>query len=251
MYGADATVPALYEVTPHVAGGAISTKQRILSAASGRSLMAFQMSMHLDVPSPYNFITDLIMMGHARFLPSDPDGLFVKWALQAHHDPEWDIEYVIDFLCPLETAHRLLARGQKASGQLLRLVRSFDSASKMNILHLFVACGNFYYTNEILEKLRMFHHVYGLGVLTRTQDGRTVRALAAESRKPFSDHMREAVDIAVEEELLEQRCALVAARGLQRLPSSAIEMIGTFSGLPLGKAERAKGFDTARRSRNL
>ena len=34
-YGADATVPALYEVTPHVAGKAIPRMQHMLSAASG------------------------------------------------------------------------------------------------------------------------------------------------------------------------------------------------------------------------
>ena len=81
-YGADATVPALYEVTPHVVEKAIPRMQHMLSAASGQSLMAFQMSMKLDAPPPSNFITKLITMGHARFLPSDPDGLFVKWALQ-------------------------------------------------------------------------------------------------------------------------------------------------------------------------
>ena len=81
-YGADARAPALYEVTPHVKGAVISVKQGMMSAGSGQSLMAFQMSMLLNVPPPPNFITDLIMMGHARFLPSDPDGLFVKWELQ-------------------------------------------------------------------------------------------------------------------------------------------------------------------------
>ena len=84
-----------------------------------------------------------------------------------------------------QIAGGLLTPGEKASGQLRRLVRSFDSASKMNILHLFVAYGNFYNTNEILEKLKMLRHVYGLRVLTLTQDGRTVRALPAESRKLF------------------------------------------------------------------
>ena len=79
MYGADATVPALYEVTPHVAGREIFKKQGMLSATSGQSLLAFQMSMRLDAPTPSNFITKLITKGHARFLPSDPDGLFVKW----------------------------------------------------------------------------------------------------------------------------------------------------------------------------
>ena len=94
--------------------------------------MAFSMSMHLVVPSPFDFITDLIMMGHARFFPDDPDALFVKCALQAQHAP-LDIEYVIDFLCPLETrlkrkpkAGLLVAPGEIASGQQLRLVRSFD-----------------------------------------------------------------------------------------------------------------------------
>ena len=102
--------------------------------------------MRLDVPTPCNFITDLIQMGHARFLPSDPDGLFVKWAREAYHRlPEWGIHYVMDFQCPSETtgegtqiAGGLLAPGEEASGQLRRLVQSFDPASKMNVLHL---CG--------------------------------------------------------------------------------------------------------------
>ena len=59
MYGADATAPALYEVTPLIEGRAISTKQGVLSTASGQSLMAFQILMHLKVPPPSNFITDL------------------------------------------------------------------------------------------------------------------------------------------------------------------------------------------------
>ena len=50
MYGADATAPALYEVTPLIEGRAISTKQGVLSTASGQSLMAFQILMHLKVP---------------------------------------------------------------------------------------------------------------------------------------------------------------------------------------------------------
>ena len=52
----------------------------MLSAASGQSLMALGLSMHLDMPPPENFITDLMMTGNVRFLPSDPDGLFLKWA---------------------------------------------------------------------------------------------------------------------------------------------------------------------------
>ena len=96
-YGADATVPALYEVIPHAAGREILEKQGMLSAASGQSLLAFQMSMCVDAPTPSNFITDLITKGHRRFLPSDPDGLFVKWARKA-----WDVEYVINFLCPFK-----------------------------------------------------------------------------------------------------------------------------------------------------
>ena len=164
---------------------------------------------------------------------------------------------MIDFLCPLETTDKrrpiaggLLAPGEKASGQLRRLVRSFDSASKMNIL--FVSRGNHYDTNEILETFRMVRHVYGLSVLTPTQDGRTVRALAAESPTTFAVHMREVVAMAVKEEILEQHraAALPVARGLHRLPSSAIEMIGTLSGLPLQRAEGInERIDKARRSR--
>ena len=100
----------------------------------------------------------------------------------------------------------------------------------------------------------MLRHVYGLSVLTPTQDGHTVSALAADSRKPFSDHMREAVAMAIEKELLEQRrCALAATRGLalHHLPSSAIGMIGKLNGLPLQRAEGTnEGIDQrARQSR--
>ena len=84
----------------------------------------------------------------------------------------------------------------------------------------------------------MLHYVYGLSVLTPTQDGRTVMALAANSPSTFSVHMREAVAMAIGE-LLEQRRALAAARGLalRHLPSLPIKMIGMLSGLPLGRAE--------------
>ena len=125
----------------------------------------------------------------------------------------------------------------------------------MNILHLFVAQGNHHDTKLIWEQLRMLRHVYGLRVLTPTQDGCTVTALAAESRKSFSDHMREAVAMVVEEEeeLLEQRRrALPAALGLvnHHLPSLAIEKIGRLSGLLLGRAESInEKIDNARESK--
>ena len=101
--------------------------------------------------------------------------------------PEWGIHYVMDFLCPSETtgqvmqiAGGLLAPKENASRQLCRLVQSFDSKSKMNIMHLFVAYGIGHCdTKEFLEKLRMLHHVYGLSVLTPTKDGSTERGLAA------------------------------------------------------------------------
>ena len=94
----------------------------------------------------------------------------------------------------------------------------------------------------------MLCYVYGLSVLTRTQDGRTARELAADSRKSFSDHMREAVAMAVgEDELLKQRRrALATAQGLanRHLPSLAIAMIGTLSEFPLPEAEGInKGID--------
>ena len=51
--------------------------------------------------------------------------------------------------------------------------------------------------------------------------------------------MSEVVAMALDEELLEQRRALAAARGLalHHLPSLPIKMIGKQSGLPLGRAE--------------
>ena len=142
---------------------------------------------------------------------------------------------MMDFLCPSETtgegtqiAGGLLAPGEEASGQLRRLVQSFDSVSKMNILQFFVAYGfGSEDTKEVLEKLRMLRHVYGLSVLTPTLDRRTVRQLAAKSHNSFSVYMREAVAMAIDEELLEQRRALAAARGLtlRHLPSFALKLI--------------------------
>ena len=142
--------------------------------------MAFRMSKDPDDRLPFDFITNLIQMGHARFLPSDPDGLFVKWAREAYRRlPEWGIHYVMEFLCPSETTDKvmriaggLLAPGEEASGQLCRLVQSFDSETKMNIMHLFVKYGiGRCDTKGFLQKLRMLRHVYGLSVLTPTQHG--------------------------------------------------------------------------------
>ena len=68
----------------------------------------------------------------------------------------------------------------------------------------------------------------------------------------FSDHMCEAFAMAVEEELLEQRRALAAARGLalRHLPREPIEMIGKLSGLTLEKAESInENIDRERRSK--
>ena len=179
------------------------------------------------------------MIGNARFPPSDTEG-------RAQHlggDPEWDIEFVTVFLCPLETTHKrrpiaggVLAPGEKASGQLRRLVRTFDSGSKMNILHLFVAYGDLYNTHEILEKFRMLRHVYGLSVLTPARDGRTARALAVDSRKPFSDHLREAVAVTVEEE----RClAPIAAQAPHSWPSVPVQEMERYTGLPWLQAAQA------------
>ena len=66
----------------------------------------------------------------------------------------------------------------------------------------------------------------------------------------------QAVAVAVEEELLEQRRVLAAARGLalRHLPREPIEMVGTLSGLPLGRAESInEDIDQRRRAsrRNL
>ena len=60
------------------------------------------------------------------------------------------------------------------------------------------------------------------------------------------------VAMAIDEELLEQRRALAAARGLalRYLPRESIEIIGKLSGLPLGKAESInEDIDKARLSK--
>ena len=54
-------------------------------------------------------------------------------------------------------------------------------------------------------KFRMFRHVYGLSY------GRRVRKLAVDSRTTFSAHMRDALALAVEGELLDQHRLVVAA----------------------------------------
>ena len=144
-----------------------------------------------------------------------------------------------------QIAGGLLTPGEKASAQLRRLARSFDSASKMNILQLFVACGiGPGDTKEFLEKLRMLRHVYGLSVLTLTQDGLT-------GRSSLQNNVRLFQIICVRQSLWQGRRSYsnsVVVRcpqpeGLQfkvanrRLPSLAIKMIGKLSGLPSGRAE--------------
>ena len=78
-------------------------------------------------------------------------------------------------------------------------------------------------------------------------------ALAAESRKSFSVHMQEAVAMAKNEELLEQRRrALPTARGLamRHLLREVTKMIGNQSGLPLGRADSINEvIDQRRRAR--
>ena len=51
----------------------------------------------------------------------------------------------------------------------------------------------------------MFRHVYGLSYRRR------VRKLAEDSRTTFSEYMRDAVALAMEEELLDQHRLVVAA----------------------------------------
>ena len=223
--GANAMAPALYEVTPLEDGrGEIPPYERALSAASGQSLLAFQMSQDLHVPTPFYFITDLIKEGHARFLPADPPGLFVRFALDPRRS-ESIVQNVIDFLCPS-------AESPPAHGELCRIVHGMDLLSGWNALHLFVARGNVRSIPKIQEQLRMLKGVYGLSLLTHTLDGQDVTALAAASRAFYATQMQ----AAVQDELRWPRAMLVA-RKLHDMPSLPMHEIEKYTGLPLLEAQ--------------
>ena len=258
--GANATAPALYEVKFMEGTSAISKEQRLLRAANGQSLMGFLMSASLKEPTPpCGFINILIETGKARFLLSDPDGLFVKWVLSSlsyrntdDHYAGSDLEFLMDFLCPLQRRNKiaggLVAPGAKASGELRRLVRSVDSESGMNILHCFVLYAEEGTTeDEIVDRFRMFRDVYGLSILLHTKDGYTARDLAQSVHGEVGDQMRSAVNVAINEELQIQRSALAAARALSSLPLLPIQEIGRHVELPLVSAARInEGLDIVR-----
>ena len=238
--GADARMPALYEVTPLWGGGKIPPYELMLSSASGQSLMAFQMSQKLKVPTGFRFILDLIE-NHAQFTPADPPGLFVRCVLNNHNDTKWYLEKVMDFLCPPaatlefnQIAGGLLAPGEQAHGDLLRIVQGFDPQTGMNILHLFVSMGqNLHSRYEIVERLRTLRDVYGLRLMTPTFEAktRTVTMLAANSPR-----MQAAVAEVLKDELDQRHKALVVARGLSHMPALVVDEIGGHSGFLMEEA---------------
>ena len=238
--GADATAPALYEVTPLREGGDIPPYELMLSSASGQSLMAFQMSQKLKVPTGFCFITDLIE-NHAQFTPADPPGLFVRYVLNNPNDTEWYLEKVMDFLCPLaatlefnKIAGGLLAPGEQAHGDLLRIVQGFDPQSGMNILHLFVSMGqDFDSRYEIVERLRTLRDVYGLRLMTPTFEAKTRTVTMLAANFPL---MKAAVAEVLEDELDQRHKALVVARGLSYMPALVVDEIGRHSGFLMEEA---------------
>ena len=243
LEGADATAPALYEASPLLHdGGELPPYERALTAASGQSLMAFQMANSLQERTSFNLPSDLIERGHARFLPADPPGLFVMHLQKSDHTPS-AIEGVMMWLCPpegwlsfMKIAGGMLQPGEVASGELRRIVQGFDPDSGMNLLHMYVAYGSNHDASVIREQLCMLRDVYGLNWLTPTKDGRSLATLAKNSTAPFAQQMHAVVLELIE---YEQTYSMAAAQALHNLPSLAVKEIG--DRIPLRSLLHARG----------
>jgi hypothetical protein len=258
--GADATAPALYEVTPLTSGSGAAAQSRPsqhdrdwareraldTKARPGLSLMAFQMVQRMPVKTPFYFILDLVQNGHARFLPEDPAGLLATAVRTRDPDSRlhW-LDCIMDQFCPTveeqafrEIAMGWLSQGEVATGELRRIVGGKDPQSGMNLLHMYVAWGGEYDRTRIAERIRMLRDVYGLSLMTTTDDGRGLKALAAGSTATWGRRMRDAVEIVLEEELGPRHLALAIVQGLRSQSQLALREIGRRTGLPtLGARE--------------
>jgi hypothetical protein len=233
---AHAAAPALFEASPLHAGDEVPEYEARLSAASGQSLMAFQMAQRLSVPPIVSVSFELIRFGGARFLPGDPGALFATFAARSEDIPG-TVRQMMLFLCPQKKSERaeiiaggLLRRGQAAQGDLRRVVRGLDPDSGMSLLHMYVANCNASDTRVIVERLRMARDVYGLSLRTLTRDGRNARELAAASQTEFANRMQEAVEIVLQDETDR---ALAAAPALRLLPDEHVQRIGFYANLPI------------------
>ena len=227
-HGADATVPALYEVTPigppaaWVRPGAKQqppprTHQLAAVAQQRLSLIAFVLVQEMPVNVPFDIIITLIQLGHAHFIGEDPTGLFVKSVrMRGENATHW-LEQIMQFLCPA---------GGAAHGELRRIVQGMDPDSGMNILHLYVALGSAYRLMPTVQRILMLRDIYGLDLCLPTADGRTLTALAAASTNVWAQRMQQAVAEALEDEFLKRHRALALVQGLPSLPRETLYRLG-------------------------
>ena len=254
--GADASAPALYEVShmaPPDAGASTGAKRQppphthelAAVARQGLGLMAFQMVQRLPLNPQFYFIDYLIEKGSAQFRPEDPTGLFVKSVLTREENhrigeesPTQLLENLMIFLCPdgllvKKIAGGLVAPGATAHGELRRIVQGMDPDSGMNILHLYVALGSAYRLMPTVQRILMLRDIYGLDLCLPTADGRTLTALAAASTNVWAQRMQQAVAEALEDEFLKRHRALALVQGLPSLPRETLYRLGRETGLPM------------------
>jgi len=242
--GANAAAPALFEVTPlpppsPETGGEqqVPKYERMLSKASGQSLMAFQMAQRLKVQTPFYFIKDMIERGHARFLPADPPGLFVSGIPVRDDHADWFLDDTMEFLCPTkeELAYRRIAGGmlqpeEAARGELRRIVQGADPASGANLLQVYVMRAREYDTPTVIERLSMLHTVYGLSLHTNMPDA---AALAAALTHRTAGVMQEAVKNVLDKALQRALAFVQATSYMASWPPTVLLEIESHSGLPM------------------
>jgi hypothetical protein len=285
--GADANAPALYEVTNlgvvdvvHFDGddranlARLDTRQR-----PPQSLMAFQLTRAVRSFLPFRFIVELIEKGGADFQPSDPAGLFVTAVMDVVDTYDGDrldihkrMRDVMDLLCPtafIQEPCRLLRMSAApapagdyeygryilpATGELRRIVGGIDPPSGMTLLHVYVlhVTPRDGIRDYFIRRLRMLRDVYGLNPFTRTRvDGLGLTELAAGLTCHGADGMRAAVAQFMAEAWTQRHMALAAVNSMQPMPQAAMDLIGSFAGLPMDRArrihERLKPSDDPRR----
>jgi hypothetical protein len=266
--GADATAPALYVVTPLMTRSSSSTRalreagadeslfyefSASMAAASGQSLLAFQLSQRLERPTPFYFVSDYITFGGACFRATDPAALFVTALSLADTSTKhrFLLHRIIEFLCPLDygphvmprfllcastPVGRLLLSQPTGCDDLKRIVCGVDTAVGMNILHCYAAHGVDLDVRSIMVRVRALRDVYGLDLLQLTSDGRTLSMLVAgiTTTDIARQNMHTGVMRVLDEDVFAPRhLALAAAQALRALPPLAMHLIGRHARLPM------------------
>ncbi len=196
------------------------------------SLMGFLMTQYLVVPRTFAYISLLIMVGGARFLPRDPAGLFAKFIVEGDGmmPALFCVDTIMDRLCPLdnpaEFAWNILARGETAQGDFRRIVQGADLRFGWNILHMYTMFSRENDELHIAQRLRIARDVYGLNLHDRASSGRKGRYFVFQSNAA----MKSAIWTVMQEEI---HRALPPALEMSHLPRDVLERVGFFADMPI------------------